>query len=223
MLLSTRIMYCPLHNWRTTLLCGIAVAAVWIAPDASAQTHRLTNTADVALAAAAPFGTLTPGTSNTPQSVQVQFRLRSRRSTASGGYRVDAQANFVPVTVASTAGGSTISASDIGVGITSILPAANTDMPRADLVAPGFGYDPAAVLAVNGLTPFSGAGAGQATLADLNASRKILNGNRIAANINIGGATTNYLTVTMKFAVVPQYFTPANFSALAACRTLRGL
>jgi hypothetical protein len=125
---------------------------------------------------------------------------------------VDAQANFVPVTVAPTDGGSTISASDIGVGITSIVPAASVDMPRADLVAPGFGYDPAAVLAVNGLTPFTGAGTGQATLADLNASRKILNGNRIAANVNIG-ATTNYLTVTMKFAVVPQYFTPANFSA----------
>lgn len=211
MLQSMLIMDSLLRNWRSTLFCGIA--AVWLATDAFAQTHRLTDTVDAALAAAAPFGTLTPGTSNTPQSVQVQFRLRSRRSTPSGGYRVDAQANFVPVTVAPTAGGSTISASDIGVGITSIIPAASVDLPRTDLVAPGFGYDPAAVLAVNGLTPFTGAVGGQATLADLNASRKILNGNRIATNINISAATTNYLTVTMKFAVVPQYFTPANFSA----------
>ena len=137
-----------------------------------------------------------------------------RRATAPGGYRVDAQANFVPTTVAPVDGGSTISASDIGVGITSIIPAANADMPRADLIAAGFGYDPAAVLAVNGLTPFAGAGSGQATLADLSASRKIINGNRIAPNVNIGAATTNFLTITMKFAVVPQYFTPANFSAL---------
>ena len=185
-----------------------------VGPDAFAQIHRVTNTANVTLADTAPFATLTPGTSSTPMSAQVQFRLRSRRATATGGYRVDAQANFVPVTVAPLAGGSTISASDIGVGITSIVPAANVDMPRADLIAPGFGYDPASVLAVNGLTPFTGAIAGQATLADLNASRKILNGNRIAANVNIGAATVNYLTVTMKFAVVPQYFTPANFSAL---------
>ena len=208
-------MYCLLLHSRKTLLCGAAIAAaMWIAPDAFAQTHRVTNSANAAMADPAPFGTLTPGTSNTPQNAQVQFRLRSRRATAAGGYRVDAQVNFVPTTVAPTAGGSTISASDIGVGITSIIPAANVDMPRADLVAPGFGYDPAAVLVVNGLTPFTGAGAGQATLADLIANRKILNGNRIAANVNIGAATINFLTVTMKFAVVPQYFTPANFSAL---------
>lgn len=208
-------MHSLLLNSRRIRLCGAAIAvAMWIAPDVFAQTHRVTNTADAAMAAIAPFGTLTPGTSNAPQSTQIQFRLRSRRATVPGGYRVDAQANFVPTTVAPTAGGSTISASDIGVGITSILPAASVDMPRADLVAPGFGYDPAAVLAVNGMTPFTGAGAGQATLADLIASRKILNGNRIAANVNIGAATTNFLTVTMTFAVVPQYFTPANFSAL---------
>jgi hypothetical protein len=204
-----------LRNPKTTVLCGAAfLLGALFAPNASAQTHRVTDPLNTNLTATAAFGTLTPGTSNTPQSRQVQFRLRSRRASASGGYRVDAEANFVPVTTEPTGGGSTISASDIGVGITSITPAATADLPRSDLVAPGFGYDPAAVLAVNGLTPFTGAGSGQATLADLSASRRILNGNRIAANINIGATTTNFLTVTMTFAVVPQFFTPANFSAL---------
>jgi hypothetical protein len=214
-----RLGECVFMHWRSqyrrTLLYGAAViSALWFVPNTSAQTHRVTDTADATLAATVPLGSLTPGTSNTPQSAQVQFRLRSRRSTASGGYRVDAQANFVPTTLAVVAGGSTISASDIGVGITSVVPAASVDVPRADLIAPGFGYDPGTVLAVNGLTPFTGVVGGQATLADLSASRKILNGNRIGANINTGAASTNFLTVTMKFAVVPQYFTPANFSAL---------
>lgn len=193
---------------------AVIAAAMAVVPESSAQTHRVTNTANAALASTAAFGTLTPGTSNAPQSVQVQFRLRSSRATASGGYRVDAQANFVPALLAATAGGSDISASDVGVGITSIVPAAGADAPRADLIAPGFGYDPAAVVAVNGLTPFTGAAAGRATLADLSVNRKIINGNRIASNISAGGGTTNYLTVTMTFAILPQYFTPATLSAL---------
>ena len=43
---------------------------------------------------------------------------------------------------------------------------------------------------------------------------KILSGNKVNNTINTGSNTTNYLTVTMKFAVVPQYFTPANFSSV---------
>jgi hypothetical protein len=120
------------------------------------------------------------------------------------------------------AGGSTISASDIGVGITSITAASNVDMPRADLIAPGFAYDPAGVVATNGLTPFGGVATGQATLGDLATGRKILNGNRIAPNINNGPASVNYLTVTMKFAVLPQYFTPATFAALVTLTISNG-
>ena len=84
----------------------------------------------------------------------------------------------------------------------------------AVVISAGFNYDPSAQSAVNGLTPFAGAPSGQATLADLAAGMKILSGNKVNNTINTGSNTTNYLTVTMKFAVVPQYFTPANFSSV---------
>ena len=115
-----------------------------------------------------------------------------------------------------------MSAGDVGVGITSVIAASGVDLPRADVISAGFNYDPATTPAVNGLTPFGGAASGQATLADLSVGTKILSGNRIAPNINTGGGTTNYLTVTMKFAVVPQYFTPANFSAVVTLTISNG-
>jgi hypothetical protein len=186
---------------------------------AAAQNNRLTDPADATLADASSFGTLTPGVSATPASTQVQFRLRSKNAT---GYRVDGQASFSTTLLAVTAGGATTSAADIGVGITSIGTASGVSLPRTDVISSGFNYDPSTVAAVNGLTPYTGAASGKATLADLAAGTKLLSGNRIAANINTGGGTTNYLTVTMKFALVPQYFTPANFSSVVTLTISNG-
>src|SRR3989304_1095104 len=78
---TSEFMY-RLHRFQRNTLLGGAVIAVAMAgvPESSAQTHRVTNTANAALASTAAFGTLTPGTSNAPQSVQVQFRLRSSRA-----------------------------------------------------------------------------------------------------------------------------------------------
>jgi len=184
--------------------------ALWFPTSLFGQTNLLTNTADTTLVATAAFGTLTPGTSTTPSSMQVQFRLRSKNNN---GYRVDAQATFTATLNAIASGGSTAAASDIGVGITSVVAGATALQPRADVISTGFNYDPSTVTAVNGLTPYTNAASGKATLADLAASKKLLSGNKIGNNTNTGGGTTNYLTVTMKFGVVPQYFTPANFSS----------
>ena len=192
---------------------------LWLPISAAAQNNRLTDTADATLVAAAAFGTLTPGVSTTPASTQVRFRLRSKNAT---GYRVDGQASFSTTLLAIASGGATASAADIGVGITSIVAASGVSLPRADVISTGFNYDPGAISAVNGLTPFVGAASGQATLADLAGSIKILSGNKIAPAINTGGGTTNYLTVTMKFAVVPQYFTPANFSSVVTLTISNG-
>jgi hypothetical protein len=176
-----------------------------------AQNHRVTNTTDAVLVATAGLGTLTPGSSSSPIATQVQFRVRSKQST---GYRIDGQASFTATLLAAAAGGATVSAGDVGVGITSVAPASGVTLPRTDVISAGFSYDPSMQSAVNGLTPFAGAASGQATLADLAAGMKILSGNKVDNNINTGSGTTNYLTVTMKFAVVPQYFTPANFSSV---------
>src|SRR5438874_13715120 len=80
-------------------------AVLWLTTSAFAQAHRITGTTDATLAATAALGTLTPGTSATPISTQVQFRLRSRQV---GGYRVDGQATFTTTLNAATAGGDTV-------------------------------------------------------------------------------------------------------------------
>ena len=198
---------------------AVTSVALWFPISAFGQNNIITNTADAALVTTAAFGTLTPGLSATPASTQVTFRLRSKNNT---GYRVDGQASFTTTLLAVVAGGATVAASDVGVGITSIIPASGTTMPRGDVISSGFNYDPSTLPAANGLTPFAGAASGQATLADLAGSTKILSGNRIAPNINTGAASTNYLTVTMKFAVVPQYFTPANFSSVVTLTISNG-
>ena len=194
----------PRHATVVLIILSLPISAL-------AQNDRVTNTADAVLVASAGLGTLTPGSSATPVATQVQFRVRSRQAA---GYRVDCQASFTTTLLAAAAGGATVSAGDVGVGITTVTPASGVLLPRSDVISAGFNYDPSTRSAVNGLTPFTGAALGQATLADLAAGVKILSGNKVANTISTGGGTTNYLTVTMKFAVVPQYFTPANFSSV---------
>jgi hypothetical protein len=138
--------------------------------------------------------------------------LRSKNANPNG-YRLDAVATFTPGAAATVNGGDTIAATDIGIGITSITPASNVDLPRADAILFGFNYDPGAVSAPDGLTPYTNAAGGKATLADLLTSKRILSGNKIAQNEPIGNPN-NYLEVTMKFGVLPQYFTPSTFSAV---------
>jgi hypothetical protein len=179
---------------------------------AGAQSHRITNTADGALALVIPW-TLTPGATTTPSSVAAQFRLRSNRPTASGGYRVDAVATWSVTTTAPVSGGATIAASDIGIGITSIVPAPGVDMPRADVIAAGFNYNPGTVVGTNGLTPYTGIGGGQARISDILASRRILNGNRIHPSIAAPNPN-NYLQVTLTFGAVAQHWTPATFTSV---------
>ena len=173
--------------------------------------NSLTNTADATLAAALPFGALTPARSTTPVATSVAFRLRNRTAA---GYRLDAQLTSFIVTPAALAdGGATIARTDIGVGITSIVSGSSVFLPRADVITSGFNYSPGAVTSPSGLTPYQGQALGTATLNDLVASKKILGGNQIAADAKLATAG-NYLTVTMAFGLLPQYFTPASFSAV---------
>jgi hypothetical protein len=173
--------------------------------------NSLTSTADATLAAALPFGALTPARSTTPVATSVAFRLRNRTAA---GYRLDAQLTSFIVTPAALAdGGATIARTDIGVGITSIVSGSSVFLPRADVITSGFNYSPGAVTSPSGLTPYQGQALGTATLNDLVASKKILGGNQIAADAKLATAG-NYLTVTMAFGLLPQYFTPASFSAV---------
>jgi hypothetical protein len=174
--------------------------------------QNLTGTANGVLTASLNF-TSSPGTANTPTTRTVQFRVRC---TNAAGYSIAVTAVCDVTTTAPADGGSTISASDIGVGITSIdISAASVIRPRTDAIASGFSYDPGAVTATNGLTPYTGHESGQATLGDIvdHANITILTGDRIANDESSSG-TDNFLTVTMTFALLPQYFTPSVFTAL---------
>jgi len=193
---------------------------MFLAGKAEAQTHRITNTSDTTLTTVIPW-TLTPASTTTPATVAAQFRLRSSRSTASGGYRVDATATFVVTDTAAVSGGADIAATDVGVGITSIAAVVGTDTPRADVIGAGFNYNPGAVVGANGLSAYTGLASGQATISDLSTSREILNGNRIAANVTIPSAT-NYLLVTMTFGALPQFFTPCTFSSVVTLTISNG-
>jgi len=90
-----------------------------------------------------------------------------------------------------------------------------TRTPRVDTVASGFNYNPATVAAVNGLTPYSGAASGRATLSDIvaNPNTTILSGPKIANNQGINNQN-NFLTVTITFGLVGQFFTPATLSGM---------
>jgi hypothetical protein len=174
--------------------------------------QKLTTTTDTALAAVIAMGTLTPANTSTLTTGQVQFRLRSKKANPSG-YRLEAVATFTAGAAATVNGGDTIAATDIGIGITSVdSTASQVDQPRTDAILAGFSYDPTTVSVTDGLTPYTNAAEGKATLADLLASKKILSGNRIDATEALG--SPNYLLVTMKFGVLPQYFSPSTFSSV---------
>src|SRR5262245_65246691 len=71
----------------------------------------LTDTSNGVLSANIPFGNLTPGTSTTPATTQVQFRIRSNNDN---GYRIVASAVFNVTPTGLVQGGTSVSASDIG-------------------------------------------------------------------------------------------------------------
>lgn len=180
--------------------------------------QNITNTSDGTLGAVLTLGSLIPSKTSTVTPGTVQFRIRA---SADNGYHVTASSTVILNNLGSPSGGDNLAASDIGIGITSIVPGGNANMPRTDTISPGFNYDPTALSAFNGLTPYRGAALGSATLADLTVGRTILTGNKIFSNTNPNNPN-NYLTVTMKIGVLPQYFTTCNFSAVVTLTITNG-
>ncbi|MBZ5498371.1 MAG: hypothetical protein LAP85_18380 [Acidobacteriia bacterium] len=182
--------------------------------------QNITDTSNGTLNLVVSF-TVVPGTSNSPTSRTVNFRVRCM---SAAGYQLAASAVYSTAASAPADNGRTIQASDIGVGITAIDTSGSEVLkPRADTIAFGFDYDPANVPATNGLTPYTGKASGQATLADFvdNPIVTILAGPQVA-NTEDTSSSTNYISVTMTFALVPQYFTPGTFTAVITLSTSRG-
>ena len=103
-------------------------------------------------------------------------------------------------------GGSSITLSDIGFGITAVdATGANVATGHTDTIVSLFNYSSGFPAISNGLTPFV-AGT-NATLNDLTANTQILSGSRISAKGNIS-TNNNFVLLTLGIATLPQYFTP---------------
>jgi hypothetical protein len=183
--------------------------------------QNITDTSNGNLSVTVSFSLMTPGTSNTPTNSTASFRIRCQNTA---GYHLAASAtcSFVPSQPAD--GGRTLDFSDIGVGITAVdTSKSGVIKPRVDTIATGFNYDPGSITATNGLTPYSGMSSGQATIADLadNPNLTILSGPQIAAEEGKGNGT-NYITVTMTFAELPQYLTSGTLTAVVTLTISNG-
>lgn len=189
----------------------LAVVAIVMGFSLEGSSQVLTDTADGTLSTVVVHSAMTPANTNMPTGTEVRFRIRSN---SPWGYKVVAALSSFTVNAASPAsGGMTITSDDIGIGIVFVDSSGSSVLkPRTDTVSSGFNYDPGSVIATNGLTPYMGVATGQATLAELGSGYKILSGPKIA-NTEILSAN-NFITVTMKFGILGQYFTPASFTAV---------
>jgi hypothetical protein len=187
---------------------GAAIAVGALFSSTALAQSAMTDTSRNPLSVSIPFSNLTPGKTSTAATTQVQILIRSKNVT---GYHIEASASFIATTSSPAAGGTTITASDIGVGISALAYGASVLTPRTDTIPAAYNYNPGTVTAINGLTPFGGA-TGRATLADIIASPNItiLRGPKIANNDNVH--PDNTITVTMTFGLLAQFFTPSTLS-----------
>jgi len=194
-------MKCPNAGMLLFMIC-IAVHSAHSQKASSAKSDLLVATQT------ASFGPLIPGGAGGPPIIVLPIRLSIPQSTATRRYRISAVSSFSFMPAAPAAGGKTISASDIGIGVTGVT--TPTGNPRPSISA-GFDYDPSTVgRGKGGSSPYTGAANGRATLADLTQSREILQVDQMPV-ANVPGGNTD-LTVTMKLAVQPQFFTPGAWS-----------
>jgi hypothetical protein len=154
------------------------------------------------------FGPVVPGRLGAPASVTVPFSLPISRATAVLGYRVTAISSFAFTPAAPAAGGKSVTAADLLVGVTSVSSTLGGSSSAA--IATGFDYDPTAVRAAGGTSAVSGAATGRATLADLLPGREILRAEKTTAGAMPASGGT--LTVSVRIAVPTQFFTPGSFS-----------
>jgi hypothetical protein len=134
------------------------------------------------------------------------LRLRSNKA-----YKVMAAASAPGAPSGTPDGGDTMLLKDIGFGITAIgnngtgnLATGQTNTIATNQDYTGGNWPPA--VPADGLTPF-GAVANKGSLNEVASSTQILSGSRISKRGNVV-TTDNYITITLGFAVLPQYFTP---------------
>jgi hypothetical protein len=153
------------------------------------------------------FGPVVPGALGAPASVTLLFSLPISQPTAALGYRVTGISSFVFTPTIPAAGGKSVTAAGLLVGIVSVSSSLGASSNAA--IATGFNYDPAAIRGAGGTSAVSGAATGRATLADLLSGSEVL---RAAASTGKIPAIAGVLTVSMRIAVPTQFYTPGSFS-----------
>jgi hypothetical protein len=179
---------------------AISFAATGIAQRPATVQHAVT-------AVTASLGPLLPGISGAPPTAALRFRLSLARSAGVRAYQINAVSNFVFTPVAPAEGGKSITASDLGLGVAGISLQGVTGNV---IIAEGFNYDPSTVKGRNGQVSYEGATSGRATLADLLSGREILRIENISGSRVSAGPIE--LTLTLRFAMQPQFLTPGSFS-----------
>jgi len=150
----------------------------------------------------ATFGLLSPGAA--PSQSILPIRLAVPASLAGKGYKILAVGDFNFSASAPAAGGASVSAGDIGLGVALSSEAVGN---AAIGVSEGFGYDPLTGGA-SGRSSYPGAAKGRANFADLLTTHEIVRVGKHAVS-EIG---SEELIVILKLATQPQFLTPGKFS-----------
>jgi hypothetical protein len=174
----------------------------------------ITNDTNGSLSPTMTLGALVAGNSSALAmlNLPVNVRLRSNQQ-----FKLNAAATFTNSGPGAVDGGTSISASDIGFGITAkdVSGASVVSARGLDAITGKFDYITTAFSALpvtNGKTPFDGTNHG--TLNEISSSTQIMTGNRISKLGNIQ-SDDNFMLLTFNAGTLPQYFTPTTgFSAV---------
>ena len=178
----------------------------------------ITNASGTAVSATVTMANLTAANSGALVGGTADVRIRSNKA-----FTLTAATTFTNTGNGTDAGGSPITADDIGFGINASVAGGNGNnvVARTDTISPVFDYlttNVNALTPVNGLTPYASGIAHKGTLTDIPpAGATVMTGNRISKKGNIQ-TDNNFLNVTFGVGTLPQYFTTT--SGFAATITL---
>lgn len=165
----------------------------------------ITNTSDSALSTTLTLGALVATNNTTLAAITpLDVRIRSNKQ-----YKLNASMVFTNAGNGTVAGGDSITAADVGFGITAVTATgANVATGHTDTLTTKFDYTTTPMSALpnpTGTTPFVPGTNG--TLNDISTSTQVVQGTRITKKGNII-TPDNFVKLTLGAATLPQYFTP---------------
>ena len=167
------------------LLFIVALSGVSLS---SAPRLQFGKRASLAAGQSLSFGPVNASIAGGRESILLPFSLPISKSLAGMGYKVTATSNFIFIPAMSAAGGKSISASDIQIGITNF---------SSSVATTAIGSSDATV------------GAARITLADLLSGREVLRAEKTASAT---ASRDDVLALSVKLSLPHEFFTPGSFS-----------